>query len=231
MLKIKNLNVKYGVIEAVRDVSFEVKKNSIVTIIGSNGAGKSSILNSIMNLVKKDGLVYLNGADISKLRTDLIVKKFRLSLVPEGRRVFINLTVQENLKLGGYNFENNSYDINKMYKLFPRLKDKKNQLAKNLSGGEQQMLALARALMSKPKFLLLDEPSLGLAPKIVSDLFKIITQLKEEGLTILLVEQNAHIALSIADFGYVLENGEIVLSDEAKNLLKNEEIVKKYLGG
>jgi len=231
MLKIKNLNVKYGVIEAVRDVSFEVKKNSIVTIIGSNGAGKSSILNSIMNLVKKDGLVYLNGADISKLRTDLIVKKFGLSLVPEGRKVFINLTVQENLKLGGYNFENNSFDINKMYKLFPRLKDKKNQLAKNLSGGEQQMLALARALMSKPKFLLLDEPSLGLAPKIVSDLFKIITQLKEEGLTILLVEQNAHIALSIADFGYVLENGEIVLSDEAKNLLKNEEIVKKYLGG
>ena len=231
MLKIKNLNVKYGVIEAVKNVSFEVKKNSIVTIVGSNGAGKSSILNSIMNLVKKDGFVYLNGADISKLRTDLIVKKFGLSLVPEGRRVFINLTVEENLNLGGYNFKDNKLKIDKMYELFPRLKDKKNQLAGSLSGGEQQMLALARALMSNPKFLLLDEPSLGLAPKIVSDLFKIITKLKEEGLTILLVEQNAHIALSIADFGYVLENGEIVLKDYANKLLENEEIIKKYLGG
>ena len=226
MLKVKNLEVKYGVIEAVRGISFEIKEGQIVTLIGSNGAGKTSTLNGIMNLIKKSGEVEFLGEDISKLSTDKIVKK-GLSLIPEGRRVFINLTVDENLDMGGFNqtdIENKS----KMYELFPRLKDKKNQLAGTLSGGEQQMLAIARALMNKPKLLILDEPSLGLAPKIVSDMFKIIQELN---ITILLVEQNAYAALKISDFAYVIENGNIVLSGKSKEILKSDEVVKRYLGG
>jgi branched-chain amino acid transport system ATP-binding protein len=226
MLKVKNLEVKYGVIEAVRGISFEIKEGQIVTLIGSNGAGKTSTLNGIMNLIKKNGEVEFLGEDISKLSTDKIVKK-GLSLVPEGRRVFINLSVDENLDMGGFNQTDIENKL-KMYELFPRLKDKKNQLAGTLSGGEQQMLAIARALMSKPKLLILDEPSLGLAPKIVSDMFKII---KELNITILLVEQNAYAALKISDFAYVIENGNIVLSGKSKELLKSDEIVKKYLGG
>jgi len=229
-MKIENLSVKYGVIEAVRGVSFEIKKGSIVSLIGSNGAGKTSTLNAIMNLVAKKGEVEFENQNISKLQTDKIVKK-GLTLVPEGRKVFINLSVDENLDMGGFNNKNKLLLKEKMYKLFERLQEKKSQLAGTLSGGEQQMLAIARALMSEPKMLMLDEPSLGLAPKIVGDLFKIIQNLKEEGITILLVEQNAYAALKIADYGYVIENGEIVLADNAKNLLKNDEIIKKYLGG
>ena len=227
MLKVKNLEVKYGVIEAVRGISFEIKEGQIVTLIGSNGAGKTSTLNGIMNLIKKSGEVEFLGKDISKLSTDKIVKK-GLSLIPEGRRVFINLSVDENLDMGGFNQTDIEKDKSKMYELFPRLKDKKNQLAGTLSGGEQQMLAIARALMNKPKLLILDEPSLGLAPKIVSDMFKIIQELN---ITILLVEQNAYAALKISDFAYVIENGNIVLSGKSKEILKSDEVVKRYLGG
>lgn len=231
MIKIKNLQVNYGVIEAVRGITFEIKKGKIITLIGSNGAGKTSTLNGIMNLVPKKGEVLYKDENISNISTDKIVKK-GISLIPEGRRVFINLDVDENLDLGAFNNDKNKNKLkDKMYNLFPRLKDKKTQLASTLSGGEQQMLAIARALMSEPEVIMFDEPSLGLAPKIVSDMFKIIVELKNEGKTILLVEQNAYAALKIADYGYVIENGKIVLQDEAKNLLQNEEIIKKYLGG
>ena len=231
MIKIKNLQVNYGVIEAVRGITFEIKKGKIITLIGSNGAGKTSTLNGIMNLVSKKGEVLYKDENISNISTDKIVKK-GISLIPEGRRVFINLDVDENLDLGAFNNDKNKNKLkDKMYNLFPRLKDKKTQLASTLSGGEQQMLAIARALMSEPEVIMFDEPSLGLAPKIVSDMFKIIVELKNEGKTILLVEQNAYAALKIADYGYVIENGKIVLQDEAKNLLQNEEIIKKYLGG
>ena len=230
-MKVENLNVKYGVIQAINDISFEIKKGDIVTLIGSNGAGKTSTLNAIMNLVAKKGEVFFEDENISKLSTDKIVQK-GLTLVPEGRKVFINLSVDENLDMGAFNNTSNKDKLKeKMYSLFSRLKDKKSQLAGTLSGGEQQMLAIARALMSEPKMLMLDEPSLGLAPKIVGDLFKIIQNLKNDGITILLVEQNAFAALKIADYGYVIENGNIVLADKAKNLLNNDEIIKKYLGG
>jgi branched-chain amino acid transport system ATP-binding protein len=230
MLKIDNLEVKYGVIEAVRNISLEVKEGKITTLIGSNGAGKTSTLNAIMNLTKRSGEINYLDENISTLSTNKIVNR-GISLVPEGRRVFINLNVDENLDLGAFHNEKNRVKLKeKMYSLFPRLKDKKNQLAGTLSGGEQQMLAIARALMSEPKLLILDEPSLGLAPKIVSDMFKIIINLKKEGITILLVEQNASIALKISDYGYVLENGEITLKDEAKNLIGNDIIRQKYLG-
>jgi len=231
MFKVKNLKVNYGVIQAVRGVDLEIKEGQIISLIGSNGAGKTSTLNAIMNLIPKSGVVEYFGVDISKLSTDKIVKR-GISLVPEGRRVFINLSVDENLDLGAFNNEENRNNLKKeMYKLFPRLKDKKIQLAGTLSGGEQQMLAIARALMSEPKLLILDEPSLGLAPKITSDVFKIIMKLKEEGITVLLVEQNAYAALKISDYGFVIENGEIVLEDEAKTLLNSKEIINKYLGG
>jgi branched-chain amino acid transport system ATP-binding protein len=228
MLKINNLKINYGVIQAVRGIDIDVKKGEIITLIGSNGAGKSSTLNGIMNLVNKKGEIFFENENISKYATDKIVKK-GLTLVPEGRKVFINLSVDENLEMGGFYNKNDLKD--KMYNIFPRLKDKKNQLAGTLSGGEQQMLAIARALMSEPKMIMLDEPSLGLAPKIISDVFKVIKELKKEGITILLVEQNAFAALKIADYGYVIENGSIVLADKAENLLKNDEVVKKYLGG
>ncbi len=231
ILKIKKLKVKYGVIEAVRGVDLGVKEGAIVALIGSNGAGKTSTLNAIMNVVKKEGNVEFFGVDISKLHTDKIVKR-GIALVPEGRKIFINLTVDENLDIGAFNNEENRVLLKeKMYKLFPRLLDKKNQLGGNLSGGEQQMLAIARGLMSEPKLLILDEPSLGLAPKIVADMFKIIVDLKNKGITILLVEQNAYAALKVADYGYVMENGKVVLQDEAKKLLDSDDIIKKYLGG
>jgi len=231
ILKIKNLNVKYGVIEAVRNIDLDIKEGEIITLIGSNGAGKTSTLNAILNVVKNSGEVEFFGVDISKLPTDKIVKR-GISLVPEGRKIFINLTVDENLDIGAYNNEENRLILKeKMYKLFPRLKDKKTQLGGTLSGGEQQMLAIARGLMSEPRLLILDEPSLGLAPKIVGDMFKIIQNLKEEGITILLVEQNAYAALKVADYGYVIENGSIVLEDKASKLLETDEIIKKYLGG
>jgi branched-chain amino acid transport system ATP-binding protein len=232
MLKVKNLKVKYGVIEAVRGIDFNVKSGEIVTIIGANGAGKTSTLNAIFNLVKKEGSVEFVEADISRLPTHKIVKR-GLALVPEGRRIFINLTVEENLKIGAYlNDENFVRLRDRMYEIFPRLKEKRNNFGGSLSGGEQQMLAIARALMSEPKMLVLDEPSLGLAPIIVKDVFEILVKLnQEEDVTILLVEQNAGAALRIANRGYVMENGLLVMEDEAKNLLESDEIKKKYLGG
>ena len=232
MLRVNNLKVRYGVIEAVRGIDFNVKAGEIVTIIGANGAGKTSTLSAIFNLVKKEGSVKFVEGDISKLSTDKIVKH-GLSLVPEGRRIFINLTVEENLKIGAYTNEENYENLKEeMFRLFPRLKQKRNSYGGSLSGGEQQMLAIARALMSEPKMLVLDEPSLGLAPIIVKDLFGILTDLnKNDDVTILLVEQNAAAALKIANRAYVMENGSLVLEDEASALLQSDEIKKKYLGG
>jgi len=230
MLKVKNLEVYYGVIAALRGIDFSVGEGQIVTLIGSNGAGKTSTLNAIVNSVKKKGAVEYYGVDISKLKTHEIIKR-GISMVPEGRRVFINLTVDENLRMGAFNNDENFETLkDEMYDMFPRLASRKNQLAGTMSGGEQQMLAIARALMSEPKLLMLDEPSLGLAPKIVGELFEIILRLKES-ITILLIEQNAFAALKIADYAYVLENGEIALENEAKVLLGNDEVRKKYLGG
>jgi len=231
MLKVRNLEVKYGVIAAIRGINLDVKAGTIVTLIGANGAGKTSTLNAIVNSVKKKGEVIFNGIDISKHKTDKIVRE-GLALVPEGRRVFINLTVDENLRMGAFNNSSDNIEDLKesIYERFPRLKEKINQLGGTLSGGEQQMLAIGRALMSQPKMLMLDEPSLGLAPKITGEVFDIITELRED-IPILLVEQNAFAALQIADYGYVLENGLITLEDRAKNLLGNDAVRAKYLGG
>jgi len=230
MLKIKNLEVYYGLIKAVKGISFEVPQGKIISLIGSNGAGKTSTLEAIVGDVKKSGQILYNDRDIIKMQTHKIVQN-GISLVPEGRRTFINLTVEENLKIGAYNNEELFEEKKEhMYQLFPRLVAKKNQLAGTMSGGEQQMLAIARALMSNPKLLMLDEPSMGLAPKIVGEVLDIISNLKDEGITILLVEQNAYAALAISDYGYILENGEIVLEDEASLLLKNDTIKEKYLG-
>ena len=231
MLKINNLCVYYGLIKAVKDISFRVKDGQIVSLIGSNGAGKTSTLASIVSDVKKTGEVIYDGYDISKHPTHKVIKD-GIALVPEGRRAFINLTVDENLRMGAFNNDDRYEELrDHMYKLFPRLVDKRHQLAGTMSGGEQQMLAIARALMSSPKLLMLDEPSLGLAPKIIGELFETIIKLREDGITILLVEQNAFAALDISDYAYVLENGEIVMEDVASNLMKSDEIKKKYLGG
>ena len=230
MLKIRNLEVFYGLIKAVKGIDFEVKTGQIVSLIGSNGAGKTSTLQSIVNGVKKQGEIIFNDLDISNQKTHKIIRE-GISLVPEGRRVFQNLTIEENLRMGAFNNDDLYEEYKeKMFKLFPRLIAKKGQLGGTMSGGEQQMLAIARALMSSPKLLMLDEPSLGLAPKIVGELFEIITKLREEGITILLVEQNAFAALEISDYAYVLENGKVALEDKASNLINSDEIRKKYLG-
>ncbi len=232
MLNIHNLEVYYGVIAAVRGIDIRVEKETIVTLIGANGAGKTSTLNAIVNAIKKRGDVRFGDRDLSRAKTHNIVRD-GISLVPEGRHVFINLTVDENLRMGAFNNDDHFERLrDEMYEMFPRLDGKRQQMAGTLSGGEQQMLAIARALMSKPKLLMLDEPSLGLAPKIVGELFEIITELKEKkGITILLVEQNAFAALGIADYGYVLENGSITLEGKGSELLGNDEVRKKYLGG
>ncbi|MCR4942662.1 MAG: ABC transporter ATP-binding protein [Campylobacter sp.] len=230
MISVRNLHVKYGVIEAVRGINFEVGTGEIVSILGSNGAGKTSTLNALINSVKRSGEINFLGYDTRRHLTHSLVK-LGISLVPEGRRVFVNLSVEENLRIGAFNNDENYEHLkDTMYELFPRLKDKRYQLAGTLSGGEAQMLAISRALMSEPKLLMLDEPSLGLAPKIVGEVFDIIIRLKNEGITILLVEQNAYGALKISDRAYVLENGHIVMHGTGSELIANPEIKKKYLG-
>lgn len=230
MISVKNLSVYYGLIQAVKEISFEVKTGQIVSILGSNGAGKTSTLNALINAVKRTGEINFLGYDTRRHLTHTLVK-MGISLVPEGRRVFINLSVEENLRIGAFNNDENYEHLrDTMYELFPRLKSKKNQLAGTLSGGEAQMLAISRALMSEPKLLMLDEPSLGLAPKIVGEVFDIIVRLKHEGITILLVEQNAYGALKISDYAYVLESGQIVMQGDAQEMINNPDIKKKYLG-
>ena len=231
ILEVKGLNVSYGGIRAVKNISFEVPKGEVVTLIGANGAGKSSTLRSIVGLVKPaGGSVLLNGQEIAGKTPEQIVSK-GITLVPEGRRVFADLTVLENLKLGAYmrkdNLEN---DLNWCYDLFPRLKERHWQLAGTLSGGEQQMLAIARALMSKPQIIMMDEPSLGLAPIVVKGVFDIIKEINRQGVTILLVEQNANMALHAAHHGYVMETGTITLKGTGMELANNEEVKAAYLG-
>lgn len=231
MLRVKNLEVYYGLIAALKGISFHIEEYEIIALVGSNGAGKSSTLNGIIHSVKTKGEVQFFGVDITRIPTHKIVQR-GIALVPEGRRVFMNLSVDENLRMGAYcNDENFVVMKEKMYGLFPRLKERYKQMAGTMSGGEQQMLAIARALMGEPKLLMLDEPSLGLAPKIVGELFEILLQLRDDGITILLVEQNAFAALKVANRAYVLENGKITLEDNAENILNNPEIKRHYLGG
>ena len=230
MLDVKNLLVYYGLNEAVHGVNFNLKAGQIISLIGSNGAGKTSTLNAIIGMVKKKGEVFYNGKNIIKAKTHNIVRS-GLALVPEGRRVFINLSVEENIKIGAFN-NMSAFDelLDKMYKLFPRLEHKRKALAGTLSGGEAQMLAIARALMSQPKLLMLDEPSLGLAPKVVGEVFSALKELNESGLSILLVEQNAFLALKSSNYTYVLENGHISLEGKSSELIGDDEIRRKYLG-
>lgn len=234
MLEVKNLSVNYGVIEAVKDVSFEVNEGEVVTLIGANGAGKTSILRTISGLVRPSaGTISFLGNEIQKVPARKIVAD-GLSQVPEGRHVFAGLTVMENLEMGAflrYNREENQANLKKIFARFPRLEERKNQDAATLSGGEQQMLAMGRALMSQPKLLLLDEPSMGLAPIFIQEIFDIIQDIQKQGTTVLLIEQNANKALAIADRGYVLETGKVVLSGTGKELLASEEVKKAYLGG
>ena len=232
MFEISNLSVNYGGIEAVRDISFSVPDGSIVTLIGANGAGKSTTLRTIAGLVKpRSGRIVFNGEDITGKDPAYIVGK-GITLVPEGRRIFPDLTVLENLKIGAYlrtgSIED---DIEGVYRLFPRLRERSWQFGGTLSGGEQQMLAVGRALMSRPKLIMMDEPSLGLAPLVVRDIFSIIKKINEEGVTILLIEQNANMALQVADTGYVMETGVITLSGKGSDLISDEGVRKAYLGG
>lgn len=231
ILEVKDLNVSYGGIKAVKDLSFAVESGEIVTLIGANGAGKSSTLRSIVGLVKPEsGEITFNGKAIASLSTDRIVGE-GITLVPEGRRVFSDLTVLENLKIGAYMRKDPlEEDIKWVYDLFPRLKERSWQLAGTLSGGEQQMLAIGRALMSRPKLIMMDEPSLGLAPIIVQGVFDIIREINKQGMTILLVEQNANMALKAAHRAYVMETGRITLSGTGKELSENEEVKAAYLG-
>lgn len=232
--EIKDLNVHYGAIHALKNVSLQVNEGEIVTLIGSNGAGKTSTLRTISGLVpKSSGTIEFMDKPIENTKATDIVK-MGISHVPEGRRIFSDMTVLENLEMGAYlrnDKEGIKEDILDIYNKFPRLKERKSQLAGTLSGGEQQMLAISRALMSKPKFLLLDEPSMGLAPVIVQDIFKLIKQINEEGTTIFLVEQNANMALSISNRAYILETGEVVMSGNASELLESDDVKKAYLGG
>ena len=231
ILTITDLKVNYGGIEAVKGISFEVPEGSIITLIGSNGAGKSSTLRTIAGLVKPvSGKIVFRGDDITGLDPTSIVKK-GVTLVPEGRRIFPDLSVVENLKMGAYlRNDDISGDLQWVYDLFPRLKERSWQAGGTLSGGEQQMLAVGRALMSRPKMIMMDEPSLGLAPIIVKGIFDIIREINKQGLTVLLIEQNANMALKTADFAYVLETGKITMSGPGKELLVNEDVKKAYLG-
>ena len=231
ILSIKDLKVSYGGIEAVKGISFDVKQGEIVTLIGANGAGKSSTLRAIAGLVKPSGgSISFEGTDITAADPTETVKR-GITLVPEGRRIFADLTVLENLKIGAYlRSDDLKDDIEWVYSLFPRLKERSWQPGGTLSGGEQQMLAVARALMSRPKLIMMDEPSLGLAPIIVRGIFDIIREIHRQGVTILLIEQNANMALQTADTGYVLETGRIGLSGTGAELLSNEDVKKAYLG-
>ena len=233
MLEVKDLEVNYGVIKAIKGVSFEVNEGEVISLIGANGAGKTTILHAVSGLLNKTaGTVMFEGKDITKIPAHKIVY-MGMSHVPEGRRVFAQLTVLENLKLGAYSRKDKNElneTLEKVYKSFPRLEERKNQLAGTLSGGEQQMLAMGRALMSHPRLILMDEPSMGLAPIFVEEIFNIIKEISASGTTVLLVEQNAKKALSIADRAYVLETGNITLSGDAKTLMNDESVKKAYLG-
>ena len=231
MLKVHDLSVHYGGIHAVQDISFEVPDGQIVTLIGANGAGKSTILRTIAGLVRPtSGEIMYHDEVITGLTSDKVMAK-GITLVPEGRRIFANLSVIENIRIGAYTRRDDlKDDIAWVYELFPRLKERSWQQAGTLSGGEQQMLAVARALMSRPKLMMMDEPSLGLAPLVVQQIFEIIKKINHQGVTILLIEQNASMALKTADLGYVLETGRVTLSGSGKDLLQNEQVRKAYLG-
>ena len=235
MLELKNVHVSYGSIEVLHGIDIHVDNNEIVTISGANGAGKSTTLKAIAGLIPKhkgSSIVY-NGTDITPLSAEVIVSR-KLSLVPEGRRIFPDMTVTENLEMGAYLRSKDKAGIQKslqeVYELFPRLEERKKQMSKTLSGGELQMLAVARALMAKPDMIMLDEPSTGLAPLVIKSIFEIIKNVRDTGTTVLLVEQNAKMALGIADRGYVLKNGRIVMEDTGRNLLTNDDVRKAYLG-
>ena len=233
LLKVEGINVYYGAIHAIKDISFQVNQGEIVTLIGANGAGKTTTLQTVSGLLRsKTGSILFDGQDINTVSADKLVGR-GLAQVPEGRRGFLQMSVEENLEMGAYTQPPAGVprDLEMVYDLFPRLKERRSQVAGTLSGGEQQMLAMGRALMSHPKLLMLDEPSMGLAPILVEQIFKIIQTLHEAGTTILLVEQNAQAALSIADRGYVLETGKIVTSGTGTELLASPEIKKAYLGG
>ena len=233
LLEINNLEVHYGVIHALKGISFEVNEGEIIALIGANGAGKTTTLHTISGILQaSSGNIIYDGKDITKVQAHKIVN-LGISQVPEGRRVFAQLSVLENLKLGAYirkDKDGIEEDLRNIYERFPRLEERKNQLAGTLSGGEQQMLAMGRALMSRPRIILMDEPSMGLSPIYVSEIFDIIKSINKDGTTVLLVEQNAKKALSIADRAYVLETGKIALSGDAKNLMNNDTVKKAYLG-
>ena len=233
MLEVKNLSVSYGAIEAVKDISFTVNDGEIVSLIGANGAGKTTTLHTITGLVPaKSGSMMYNGVDLLKTHNNKIVT-LGMAHIPEGRHVFTRMSVEENLEMGAFSLKDQSdlkKDLDMVYGLFPRLKERRNQKAGTLSGGEQQMLAMGRALMSHPKTILMDEPSMGLSPKLVKEIFSIIRKLHEQGITILLVEQNAKMALEIANRAYVLETGTIKMEGEATELANNIEVRKAYLG-
>ena len=233
LLEVKDIQVYYGAIHAIKGVSFEVNEGEIVTLIGANGAGKTTTLDTIAGLLRsRGGDIVFQGESIAHKAPHLIVKD-GLALVPEGRRVFAQMTVEENLEMGAFTRANSTVEpgLEMVYELFPRLKERRRQVAGTLSGGEQQMLAMGRALMSAPKLMMLDEPSMGLAPILVEQVFDIIQSLHKAGTTILLVEQNAQMALSIADRAYVLENGKVSLSGTGEELAKSEQVQKAYLGG
>lgn len=233
MLEIKDLSVSYGAIEAVKGISLTVNDGEIVSLIGANGAGKTTTLHAITGLVPaQSGSVMFNGTDLLKTHNHDIVR-LGMAHIPEGRHVFTRMSVQENLEMGAYSLKDQSSmakDLDMVFDMFPRLKERRTQKAGTLSGGEQQMLAMGRALMSHPNTVLMDEPSMGLSPKLVKEIFSIIRRLHEQGITVLLVEQNAKMALSIADRAYVLETGRITMEGDAKELLNNEQVRKAYLG-
>lgn len=233
MLRISHMNLYYGAIHALHDIEFHVNAGEIVTLIGANGAGKTSILNAVSAIVPyRDGEVTFNGQSLAKVPAYQLIYR-GLAHVPEGRRVFAKMTVKENLEMGAFSRKDTKgihADMDRVYQHFPRLKERRSQHAGTLSGGEQQMLAIGRALMSNPKLLMMDEPSMGLSPILVSEIFNIIREINNEGTTVLLVEQNAHMALSVANRGYVLETGKIVLEGTAHALLNNADVKRAYLG-